>query len=301
MKEQFKTPILFLVFNRLDTTKKVFEEIKKQKPKQLFIAADGPRNKEEKKKTDSVREYILDNINWKCEVKTLFRKENFGSRKSAISSLNWFFENVEQGIFLEDDDLPSQSFFRFCEELLEKYKDNKKVMSISGNNFLDEDLIKDSYYFSKFSLTWGFATWRRAWKLWRPFFDKESTDLKKIYPSLFERIYAKKKMSSVFSKKGGGWDIAWSFTHAFNNKFSIIPKKNLVQNIGFGKDATHTNNPLDKLYNCIGSEEISFPLKHPQKIVRNKNMDFRYLFFDVKRFVSKKFYELKNQFFSRNP
>src|SRR6056297_619848 len=128
-QKQFETPVLFLIFNRLDTTKQVFEEIRKAKPKQLFIAADGPRTKQEKEKTDAVRKYVLDNIGWKCSVKKLFRNKNLGCKYAVSGAIDWFFENVEQGIILEDDCLPSQSFFRFCEELLEKYKDDERVMS----------------------------------------------------------------------------------------------------------------------------------------------------------------------------
>src|SRR3989339_483651 len=128
------TPVLFIVFNRLDTTKQVFEEIKKAKPQKIFIAADGPRNKEEKKKTDAIRNYILKNINWKCELKTLFREKNLGCKYAVAGAIDWFFENVEQGIILEDDCLPSQSFFIFCQDMLERYKTDQRIMHISGTN-----------------------------------------------------------------------------------------------------------------------------------------------------------------------
>ena len=150
MKTSFEldTPILFLVFNRLNTTKQVFEEIKKTKPKQLFIAADGPRNKEEKKKTDAVKKYVLDNIDWKCQVKTLFRKKNLGCKYAVSGAIDWFFENVEQGIILEDDCLPDQSFFRFCQEMLERYKNEKKILNITGQNPLCKHNFFKSYSFS---------------------------------------------------------------------------------------------------------------------------------------------------------
>jgi len=160
------TPVLFIVFNRLDTTKQVFEEIKKAKPQKLFIAADGPRNFQEKNKTDVVRKYILENINWKCEVKTLFREKNLGCKYAVAGAIDWFFDNVEQGIILEDDCLPSQSFFKFCQEMLEKYKDDERVMHISGTNVEGISKIDQDYFFAINFNVWGWATWKRAWKLY---------------------------------------------------------------------------------------------------------------------------------------
>ena len=149
MTDNFKltTPVLYLAFNRLDSVKKTFPEIQKAKPRQLFVACDGPRSREEKERTDTVRKYILENINWKGKVKTLFRDRNLGCKYAIAGAMDWFFENVKQGIILEDDCLPDQSFFRFCHEMLEKYKDDKKIMSISGYNYLDGIDIKESYYF----------------------------------------------------------------------------------------------------------------------------------------------------------
>jgi len=136
MEEKFglTTPVLYLAFNRLGTVKKTFPEIRKAKPRQLFISCDGPRTKEEREKTDAVRKYILDNIDWKCNVKTLFRNKNLGCKYAVSSAIDWFFKNVKQGIILEDDCLPSQSFFRFCQEMLERYKDDERIMQISGTN-----------------------------------------------------------------------------------------------------------------------------------------------------------------------
>ena len=126
MEKQFDIPILYTVFNRLDVVKQTFPEIRKIKPKQLFIGADGPRNIKEKKKTDSVRKYILKNIDWKCDVETLFFEKNLGSNIAIFKATNWFFKNVKKGIVLEDDDLPSHSFFIFCKEMLVRYQNNNK-------------------------------------------------------------------------------------------------------------------------------------------------------------------------------
>jgi len=161
-----RTPVLFLVFNRLDTTKKVFQVIKKAKPPRLYIAADGPRETKEgeAERVKAVRDYVMSNMDWECEVKTLFREKNLGCGKAVSEAITWFFENEEMGIILEDDCLPTQSFFWFCEELLIRYKHEEKIMQINGSSFLPNIDIKESYFFSKYNHIWGWASWRRAWK-----------------------------------------------------------------------------------------------------------------------------------------
>src|SRR3989304_2636082 len=150
-------PVLFLTFNRPEETKRVFEEIKKAKPKQLFIASDGPRESrpEEKIVITELRAHLLKNIDWRCKIKTLFRDKNFGCRKSVSGAIDWFFSHVEKGVILEDDCLPSQSFFRFCQELLERYKDDKRIMQISGTNVEGISKIEESYFFSRTYNVWG--------------------------------------------------------------------------------------------------------------------------------------------------
>jgi len=156
-KVLFKTPILFLIFNRPDTTKRVFAKIKKVRPKFLYIAADGPRNKDEMILTEKVRKLVIKSIDWDCQVKTLFRENNLGCGKAVSSAIDWFFKNEEMGIILEDDCLPDLSFFYFCEEMLKKYKSNPKIMHISGDNYLPDFslTIDESYFFSKYIHIWG--------------------------------------------------------------------------------------------------------------------------------------------------
>jgi hypothetical protein len=292
-----KTPILFLVFNRLDTTKQVFEEIRKAKPKQLFIAADGPRNKEEKKKTDAVREYVLDNIDWRCEVSKLFRKENLGSKYAPSKAVDWFFENVEQGIILEDDCVPDTRFFWFCQELLERYRDDEKVISISGYNPLGNFNVLESYFFSKYPSGWGWATWKRSWKkldLELKEYQKirERKILKKYYPNFFERILIKKRINDCLNKNVFAWDIPWSVTHQMNNSFSIVPRVNLVENIGFlNLYSTHTKeNKWDKKFLCHEAQKINFPLKHPEELKINKKFEQRCIRKNLSRVFLKKFF-----------
>jgi len=168
MGQEFNTPILFLVFNRPNTTQRVFNVIRQVKPKQLFVAADGPRRDKgaDEEKCEATRE-IVKQIDWDCEVKTLFREENLGCGKAVSSAITWFFENVEEGIILEDDCLPNLDFFGYCEELLDRYRDNREVMFIGGDNFQKGKKWGDaSYYFSAYNHVWGWATWKRTWDIY---------------------------------------------------------------------------------------------------------------------------------------
>lgn len=272
------TPILFLVFNRPDTTKQVFQRIRDARPPRLYIAADGPRKgrEGEGQKCEQVRE-ITTNIDWDCEVKTLFRNENLGCKKSVSGGIDWFFDNEEVGIILEDDCIPNDSFFRFCEVLLSKYKDEENVMSISGNNFQPKQRTEDSYYFSKYMHCWGWATWRRAWKN----FDLEMQDWPKlknelILADLFSSKHAENYWSNIFDRVYDGkidsWAYIWQYSIWKEDGLNILPEKNLVSNIGFGEEATHTKNSNSKSANMF-TDELESPLKHPSQIIIQQKAD----------------------------
>lgn len=272
MKSEFKltTPVLFLFFNRLDTTKKVFAEIRKAKPTKLYIAADGPRKKEEKKKTDAVRKHVLDNIDWKCEVKKFFRKKNLGCKYAVSGAIDWFFKNEEQGIILEDDCLPSQSFFRFCQEMLGKYKDDEKIIQISGTNIEGISNIKESYFFSKISNIWGWATWREAWKNYGvemkdwPKWRLKSLKFMKDYP-IINKIKSLRLYELTYRGKIDTWDYQWDFCCRKNKGLSIIPKKNLITNIGTN-EGTHHKRSKETKNMMLKNYELNFPLKENGKI-----------------------------------
>ena len=270
------TPILFLIFNRLDTTKQVFEEIRRAKPKQLFIACDGARNKEEEIKVYRVRNHVLVNIDWECEVKTLFRKDNLGCKYAVSGAIDWFFKNVEQGIILEDDCLPDKSFFKFCEKMLEKYKDDTRIMHISGNNFLI-DYKRDiySYYFSTYGSIWGWATWKRAWKLYdieiEGFGEIEDEGyLKYLYKNKLERIIKKRHLNQIINGLDT-WDYQWNFCKLINSGLSIIPNNNLIKNIGFEKGTRKFGKNDFRL--DLELEKIEFPLINPPFVIRDFKSD----------------------------
>ncbi|MCU7551298.1 hypothetical protein OCK74_19405 [Chitinophagaceae bacterium LB-8] len=248
----------------------------------MFIAADGPRKNhpEDIEKCANVRKLVLEQINWDCEVKTLFRDENLGCGIGPSDAITWFFEHVEYGIILEDDCLPSQSFFTFCEELLKKYFRDEKVMHISGNNFQFGKKQGDgSYYFSNYINAWGWATWRRAWSLY-DFNIKNYTDqtanavLDRVLSSKVEKKFWKGHFDTVKDgKRKDIWDYQWVYTVWNHNGISIIPNVNLVSNIGFGSDATHTFDSKNIVANHP-SFEIN-KIVHPGKMIISKSADKR--------------------------
>lgn len=272
------TPILFLIFNRPDTTSRVFDEIRKAKPKRLYVAADGPRaNKEgESARVEKVRE-IATNVDWPCEVKTLFRKENFGCKIAVSSAITWFFEHEEEGIILEDDCVPHPDFFTFCASLLDYHRNNEQVFMISGNNFQNGRWRGDaSYYFSKYAHIWGWATWRRAWKqydrdltFWSEW--KTTEDYRAKLPSASERKYWEGIFDQVKTNKIDTWDYQLVASIWYNGGLTATPNVNLVSNIGFGEDATHTKDDQSIFYNKA-VERIGNIL-HPSLIKRNKSAD----------------------------
>ena len=269
----FKTPILLLVFNRPDSTRQVFERIKAMKPTQLFVAADGAR-KEVEGETEiciSVRRIVIDHIDWPCETKTLFRDENLGCGKAVSGAISWFFNEVEHGIILEDDCLPDASFFPFCEELLERYKSDERIAHISGNNYqFGRRHGRADYYFSRYPHIWGWASWRRAWRNFK--LEINDSDYA-LMSQQFSDLFPIKWLDAIRSGKMDTWDTQWVIHVFLENKMSILPNRNLVENIGFNNSGTHTRNtiPFYVLGNPAGS--LRFPLRHPTKIQLNQAAD----------------------------
>lgn len=289
-KYSFNTAVLFLIFNRKNTAKLVFEEIRKAKPPRLYIASDGPRkNKEEEEViVTQIREYILKQIDWDCEVKTLFRPENLGCGKAVSGAIDWFFENEEMGIILEDDCLPNQSFFRFCFENLERYKYDTRIAGITGDNFQQGKIRGDySYYFSQFQFIWGWATWKRSWEF-NKHLKRDFGQIKKefLIKNPLPYKYSNKIMLANAEKALSGdidtWDFSWIFSVIINNGLVITPQNNLVKNIGAGIDATHTSVMNPKF--IIENSKIEFPLKHPVLILQDKNADI-YLFTKILEWI----------------
>ena len=268
-------PIIFLNFNRPEHSRRVFERIRAAQPSQLFLVADGPRTHvaRDREACCAVRE-VISAVDWDCEVHKKFSEENIGCARGVATGITWAFTHVERAIILEDDCLPEMSFFRFCDDLLEKYAREEEVMAISGNHFLAPKLMpNESYYFLGTPLIWGWATWRRAWKNYPQFEDIGETlkALKKHKQNLcswHEYYLLKNKLKQI--KKGylEAWGYVWSATLKTKEGLCACPSVNLVKNIGFDEQATHTGHKQVKDI-FIQSGELAFPLKGPQEIKKN--------------------------------
>ena len=274
-------PVLFLIFARPDTTDLVFEEIRKAKPSKLFIAADGPRKDkpgEKERCADALK--ILSRVDWDCEVKTLLRQENLGCGPALAGAITWFFEHVEEGIILEDDTKPSQEFFRYCAEMLEYYRDDDRVMSVSGSSLPNKVTAKSeySYFFSDWDHVWGWATWRRAWK----HYDYTMSHYPEVaergllldnYTSIYERFHVEHMLQRGYYENGKvtWWDPQWGFARKINSGLVAVSTKNLVTNLGFGVEATNTTGMSQ--FADLEIEKLEFPLKHPAFVMRDKMID----------------------------
>ncbi len=293
----YATPILFLIFNRPGTSMRVLAEIKKQQPKHLYIAADGPRPEKgeaERALCEETRAQVLDAIDWACDVHTLFREENLGCGRAVAGAITWFFENVTEGIILEDDILPGPSFFPFCAEMLSRYRDDGRVMHITGVNYQDDmGGYPYSYYFSVYSHVSGWAAWRRTWA----HFDYDMTawgdirENRKAIKQLMFGVYtpsSRKYRTAQFDRTvyNESADV-WDYRHLFNlwhaGGLTVIPAANLTENIGIGADATHS--VTLPWYKLKKAEALSFPLAHPPQVAVNKKMDLH---------VEKRDYQYRN-------
>lgn len=275
----FDTPILLITFNRPSHTLKVFERIREVKPKYLFVASDGPRqdHPDDVGRITQVRNLISTGIDWDCELKTLFRNENLGCGHGPAEAITWFFDQAEEGIILEDDCLPAMSFFTFCQNLLAKYRSDTRVMAISGFNYFGEWQIDNCDYFFSDGGNWGWASWRRAWKL----FDYEMTswissdverkkDVLDFYPN-FDALYEK-----IVAQNYDAWDIQWHYARLYHRGVSITPVVNLVENIGFDHFGTHTTSDFSGFSKLKSNQKFSFgnQLKGPKDV--QIDLDFRY-------------------------
>lgn len=256
-----ETPVALCIFNRPDVTQRVFSRIAEVRPKRLFIFADGPRPKirGERERTDATRE-IVSKITWDCEVQRWYSDINLGCRQRMQSGIDWVFGKVERAIVLEDDTLPSLSFFRYCERLLEKYADDPRVMMISGDHFQPEEFqIPSSYYFSKWPHIWGWATWRRAWRhnsSCREIWDSDRRDevLRSVFPREDERVHWRSMLESSFRGEVDTWDFQWCFAIWAQGGLTALPARNLVTNIGFDHRATHTTDSSSRWANLPAFE-----------------------------------------------
>ena len=280
---QLETAVLFLVFNRPDTTKRVFEAIRATRPTRLYIAADGPRSDRpgEAEKCAAVRN-IATAVDWPCEVYTLIRNNNLGCKRAVSGAITWFFEHEDAGIILEDDCVPHLDFFEFCSNLLDRYANDDRVSVITGNNFQNGQIRgESSYYFSKYNHCWGWATWRRAWQHYQDNIDfwpewKHSIEWTRVCSDGVERRYWENIFDKVYA---GGinscWDYPWTACVWKHRGLTATPNVNLVSNIGFGAEATHTSS-ADNALSAIATKALG-ALRHPTSVDHDSVAD-RYVF-----------------------
>jgi len=303
MHFQLKTPVALIIFNRPETTSRVFEEIRKARPPVLLMVADGPRpNHSNDVEQCAKARAIVEQVDWDCQIRKNYLDVNLGCRRRVSSGLDWVFSEVEEAIVLEDDCLPHPTFFQFCEELLQKYRDDDRIGHIGGVNFqFGRRRGPYSYYFSRYTHIWGWASWRRAWNeydpnlaLW-PKFKKEkrlrdflgAPSLVGYWTNIFEKVY---------QHQIDTWDYQWTFHCWTRNRLAIIPNTNLISNIGFGEDATHTVRK-DKFHG-METEPVIFPLFHPPSVSRDSVAD-RYTETDHHglRFPVNVMYQFKSLFY----
>ena len=275
-----KSPVLMIVFCRPDTTEKVLESVRNARPPKLYVAADAPRSDKpgEEAKCRQVLN-LFDKIDWPCEVHFFRQQKNLGCSKGPYEAISWFFEHEEEGIILEDDIVPIPSFFTYCDEMLERYRKNEKIQSISGWSYFYNDPPKDyqySYYYSKITSSWGWATWRRAWKDIDLKLENISRDVikarltkygfprstKKLYLSYFDRIRA--KYDALQS-----WDYQFLFSMWIKDRYVIQPIHSMTMNIGFTEGATHRFNESISRH----PTKNIYPIKYPSNIDYLKCLD----------------------------
>lgn len=270
---------MLIIFNRPKLTQTVFDAIARVRPTRLLIVADGPR-RDRPNDAELCQEArrVVDQVTWDCEVSVDFARENLGCQERVISGLNWAFSLVSEAIILEDDCVPDLSFFPFCEQMLERYKNDPRIGMISGNNFVQRKLKTEySYFFSQMTHIWGWATWRHSWQRYDRHLTrwpeiKRACLLSEVFDDPKVVAYWTERFDEMYSGTGPNtWDYQWAYTNLVNHSLSIVPRVNLITNIGFGPDATHTSDSDNN--QMLPSEPIAFPLIHPPSMLPLRSMD----------------------------
>jgi len=277
--ENYEIPIIILVYNRVDYLYKLIESIRKIKPKVLYVSSDGPKENDidDYNKVMAVRDYLINSIDWDCNLNLNFREINEGLKKSVTSGLNWFFEQEEFGIILEDDIIPNETFFSFMKDNLIRFRDDNRIMMISGNNFLDFGVVEEDYYFSSITNIWGWATWRRSWAMLDNDMEHYNQDfineMKKKYRKRWVVLHYIFLFDSAKYNSVDSWGIPWNFTCLYFGGLSIVPRYNLCMNIG--ELGTHFDGKVDKnLY--LNTYEYTFSSLENEIIKSNDAYDYQY-------------------------
>jgi len=278
MSWSLRTPVALLVFNRPEATSRVVAEIVRARPPQVLVFGDGPRadHPEDPSRVAAARA-VVEAAPWECDVLTNYSDVNLGAKYRPATGLDWVFDTVDRAIFLEDDCLPHPTFFRFCDELLERYGDDERVMMVSGNNFMrGRRLTADSYLFSHYVGIWGWATWRRAWRHYdvdlHQWGSLRDTDfLHDVLGDEAEVALWRRYFDGIVSGESRTWDHQWQFACWAQHGLSIMPAVHLCASIGFGPKAAHYVEVDPRL--AVLASEMRFPLRHPSTMVRSREAD----------------------------
>lgn len=279
---RFPIPILLISFNRPENTRAVLNQIRKVQPTELYLAFDGPRLEKEGEveKCKQCRN-VVDEVDWECSVHTLYREKNVGCGFGPSGAISWAFESAEQLIILEDDCLPSASFFKFCEEMLTRYKDDKRVWIVSGLSIHPNSKFFDGkdYLFSHYAHTWGWATWKNRWNEFDLYMHDvpeflENGGALNVCDSRTEAKRINKKLRRVYSSIGEevkhSWDTQWDYARLKNNSIDIVPRVNLIKNVG-AVGGTHESE--GSLASNLVLDDFHHEIIHPSFIIRNKAYD----------------------------
>jgi hypothetical protein len=261
-------PVLLIVFNRPEKTQRMFDAVRAAAPRRLFIAADGPRpgHPDDPDRCERTRQ-VFSGIDWPCEVRTRFQDRNLGCKRGVGTAIDWFLSEVDAGIIVEDDCVPTVDFFPFCAELLDRYRDAAEVMMIGGHNPLGAwDGGEASYVFSRTSPIWGWGTWRRAWahydETMARWADPRARKAVRARMPRTEFRITSQRFDLVYEERRDTWDFAWAFATLIAGGVSVIPARNLVANIGFDDEATHTKLKWSN-EDSVPTHPLAFPLVHP--------------------------------------
>lgn len=277
-------PVLITAFSRYDSTREVFLALQKIRPDRVYFACDGPRTEEEAVTCGRVRS-LVELIDWECKVQTLFHERNLGCKSAMVANIDWFFSHEEEGVILEDDIVPDPTFFRFCKELLEKYRDDDRVWAIIGNNLSATEVPDDraSYWFSKhgYGAYWGWASWRRSWRL----FDADMKDWPQVarskkFHDFFLTAAEREEVCKLFEHTHSGristaWDYQFDYAKIKAGAANIIAQANLCLNIGFNEQGTHTTSTWDSRNKGV-LQQARFPLVHPSSMKVDPARDLAY-------------------------
>lgn len=275
-----KSPVLFLIFKRPDTTEIVFDRIREVQPPKLYIAADGPReNRPDEIEKCNITRKITEKIDWPCEVHRLYQEKNLGCGLGVSTAISWFFEHEEEGIIIEDDIIAHPDFFSYCDEMLEKYRDDNRIQLVTGRNSFFKSFKHDScsYYLSNYFMIWGWASWRRVWKTYQ--FDVSSISEERFLSAVRAKIdprahdYVLRIFRTMKDHKCDTWDYQFYINQILFNRYSIIPFVNMVENIGMNSsDATHTKGK--DVLRSKHKAHSSLPIVHPQTLQFDERADY---------------------------